>query len=90
MFTGAIAFTFAGPRGDLQVEKSRNKELRDLFQAGLGCHHAGMLRSDRGLMERSFEDGAIKVSKRQNCPNRTEQTLTRTLNERPLRIDTVY
>ena len=32
-----------------------------MFQAGLGCHHAGMLRSDRGLTERSFEDGAIKV-----------------------------
>lgn len=44
-----------------QVEKSRNKELRDLFQAGVGCHHAGMLRSDRGLTERAFEDGAIKV-----------------------------
>ncbi|CAN0132262.1 unnamed protein product, partial [Hapterophycus canaliculatus] len=52
------------PRGPLrskQVEKSRNKELRDLFQAGVGCHHAGMLRADRGLTERSFEDGAIKV-----------------------------
>ena len=44
-----------------KVEKSRNKELRDLFQAGVGCHHAGMLRSDRGLTERAFEDGAIKV-----------------------------
>ncbi|CAN0326973.1 unnamed protein product, partial [Ectocarpus sp. 8 AP-2014] len=42
-------------------EKSRNKELRDLFQAGVGCHHAGMLRPDRGLTERAFEDGAIKV-----------------------------
>lgn len=44
------------------MEKSRNKELRDLFQAGVGCHHAGMLRADRGLTERSFEDGAIKVN----------------------------
>lgn len=44
-----------------QVEKSRNKEVRDLFQSGLGCHHAGMLRADRGLTERAFEDGAIKV-----------------------------
>ncbi|CAN0424370.1 unnamed protein product, partial [Scytosiphon promiscuus] len=51
-------------RGSLrpaQVAKSRNKELRDLFEAGVGCHHAGMLRADRGLTERSFEDGAIKV-----------------------------
>lgn len=45
-----------------KVEKSRNNELRDLFQSGLGCHHAGMLRADRGLTERAFEDGAIKVS----------------------------
>jgi hypothetical protein len=32
---------------DQAVQKSRNKELRELFQYGLGCHHAGMLRSDR-------------------------------------------
>ncbi|CAM9807850.1 unnamed protein product, partial [Scytosiphon promiscuus] len=58
-------FTCAGSehwgRHAQQVAKSRNKELRDLFEAGVGCHHAGMLRSDRGLTERSFEDGAIKV-----------------------------
>ncbi|CAM9881439.1 unnamed protein product [Sphacelaria rigidula] len=47
-----------------QVEKSRNKELRELFQAGLGCHHAGMLRADRGLTEKAFEDGAIKAGGR--------------------------
>jgi replicative superfamily II helicase len=29
------------------VGKSRNKELRQLYASGLGCHHAGMLRSDR-------------------------------------------
>ncbi|CAM9532103.1 unnamed protein product, partial [Discosporangium mesarthrocarpum] len=48
-------------RHSSMVQKSRNKELRDLFEAGLGCHHAGMLRSDRGLTERSFEEGAMKV-----------------------------
>lgn len=35
-----------------------------MFQAGLGCHHAGMLRSDRGLTEQSFEDAAIKVGQK--------------------------
>jgi replicative superfamily II helicase len=34
---------------DQAVQKSRNKELRELFQYGLGCHHAGMLRSDRSV-----------------------------------------
>lgn len=28
---------------------------------GLGMHHAGMLRSDRNLVERLFRDGVIKV-----------------------------
>jgi activating signal cointegrator complex subunit 3 len=32
--------------------------------AGLGIHHAGMLRSDRSLMERAFGQGLIKAS----CP----------------------
>ena len=35
---------------DEAVQKSRNKELRELFQYGLGCHHAGMLRSDRSVV----------------------------------------
>ena len=30
--------------------------------AGLGIHHAGMLRSDRNLMERAFGQGLIKAS----------------------------
>lgn len=41
--------------------KSRNKELVGLFDYGLGIHHAGMLRSDRGLTERLFSDGLLKV-----------------------------
>ncbi|KAJ3042101.1 activating signal cointegrator 1 complex subunit [Rhizophlyctis rosea] len=43
------------------VQKSRNKELRELFAAGFGIHNAGMLRSDRNLTERLFEKGLIKV-----------------------------
>ena len=43
------------------VERSRNGELRGLFAAGLGVHHAGMLRADRNLMERLFSDGLINV-----------------------------
>jgi antiviral helicase SLH1 len=44
------------------IGMSRNKEMKELFDAGFGIHHAGMLRSDRNMMERMFEDQAIKVS----------------------------
>ena len=44
-----------------QVEKSRNKQLRDLFADGFSIHHAGMLRADRNLVERLFLDGLVKV-----------------------------
>jgi antiviral helicase SLH1 len=40
---------------------SRNKEMKQLFDSGFGIHHAGMLRSDRNMMERMFEARAIKV-----------------------------
>ncbi|RKO90899.1 P-loop containing nucleoside triphosphate hydrolase protein, partial [Blyttiomyces helicus] len=43
------------------VQKSKNKELKELFAAGFGIHHAGMLRSDRTMTERLFERGLIKV-----------------------------
>lgn len=43
------------------VATSRNKEMKELFDSGFGIHHAGMLRSDRNMMERMFEDQSIKV-----------------------------
>ncbi|KAH6915313.1 activating signal cointegrator 1 complex subunit 3, partial [Coprinopsis sp. MPI-PUGE-AT-0042] len=44
-----------------EVGQSRNKEMKFLFDNGFGIHHAGMLRSDRNVMERLFESKAIKV-----------------------------
>lgn len=44
-----------------EVIKSRNKDLVELFAFGVGVHHAGMLRADRGLTERLFSDGLLKV-----------------------------
>lgn len=44
-----------------EVVKSRNKDLVELFEYGIGVHHAGMLRTDRGLTERLFSDGLLKV-----------------------------
>lgn len=43
------------------IRKSRNKQLQELFQYGFAIHHAGMLRSDRNLVEKYFREGYIKV-----------------------------
>lgn len=43
------------------VGKSKNKEMKQLFDLGFGIHHAGMLRADRSLMERLFEAKVIKA-----------------------------
>ncbi|XP_034936753.1 activating signal cointegrator 1 complex subunit 3 [Chelonus insularis] len=40
---------------------SRNKFLGELFSHGFSIHHAGMLRSDRNMVEKAFSQGAIKV-----------------------------
>ncbi|KAF8812579.1 Sec63-domain-containing protein [Phlegmacium glaucopus] len=44
-----------------KIGESRNKEMRILFDSGFGIHHAGMLRSDRNMIEGMFEAKAIKV-----------------------------
>ncbi|EJU06494.1 Sec63-domain-containing protein [Dacryopinax primogenitus] len=44
-----------------EIGTSRNKEMKQLFDRGFGIHHAGMLRSDRNMMEKMFEARAIKV-----------------------------
>lgn len=43
------------------LSRSRNKQLGELFPCGFSIHHAGMLRSDRSLVEKYFGDGLIKV-----------------------------
>ena len=35
--------------------------MRELFAGGLGIHHAGLLRSDRGLAERLFSEGVLNI-----------------------------
>lgn len=44
-----------------QMSKSRNKQLREIFDDGFAVHHAGLLRSDRNLVERLFAQGHIRV-----------------------------
>ena len=45
----------------IQVGKSRNKQLKELFPDGFSIHHAGMLRQDRTMVEKLFAAGHIKV-----------------------------
>lgn len=52
------------PRWDIfrrNIGESQNKEMKQFFDDGFGIHHAGMLRSDRNLMERMFQERVIKV-----------------------------
>lgn len=35
--------------------------MKEMFPEGFGIHHAGMLRSDRSLMESLFSKGYLKV-----------------------------
>ncbi|KAJ9107447.1 hypothetical protein QFC21_000900 [Naganishia friedmannii] len=44
-----------------EIATSKNKEMKQLFDSGIGIHHAGMLRSDRNMMERMFEANCLKV-----------------------------
>ena len=48
-------------RFQAEVNKSRNPEVKELFAKGFGCHNAGMLRSDRSLVERMFAAGVVKT-----------------------------
>ena len=44
-----------------EAKKSRSREVADLFDAGVGIHHAGLLRTDRSLTERLFSSGLLRV-----------------------------
>jgi antiviral helicase SLH1 len=44
-----------------ELGMSRNKEMKELVEASLGIHHAGMLRTDRNISERLFEQNVTKV-----------------------------
>ena len=43
------------------MQRSRNRELKEFFSSGIGFHHAGMLRSDRNLVEKYFAQGYLRV-----------------------------
>jgi replicative superfamily II helicase len=62
LFTaGIVKGRESNPKLMLDAMKSRNNELKELIQSGVGVHHAGMLRSDRNLVEKMFEEGMLKL-----------------------------
>lgn len=44
-----------------EVSRSRNDQVKELFEFGFSVHHAGMLRKDRNLVEDMFHNGNVKV-----------------------------
>jgi pre-mRNA-splicing helicase BRR2 len=50
------------------VEDTKNRDLIDLLPYGFACHHAGMNRKDRTLVEDLFADGHIQVRAGGRCP----------------------
>ncbi|CAH8557491.1 unnamed protein product [Schistosoma turkestanicum] len=44
-----------------KIQKSSDSAIKDLVPDGFACHHAGMLRVDRSLVEKLFADGHIRV-----------------------------
>jgi replicative superfamily II helicase len=44
-----------------EVVKSRNEQVKKLFEYGFSVHNAGLLRKDRNLVEKMFMEGHIKV-----------------------------
>merc|ERR1711871_1745695 len=62
--TGLLDCTMTGTGMDLakkKISKSRNADMKEWFEFGIGIHHAGMLRSDRNLMESCFSNGLTKI-----------------------------
>ncbi|EMR09600.1 hypothetical protein PNEG_02184 [Pneumocystis murina B123] len=43
------------------ISKSKNKEMKELLEKGFGIHNAGMLRSDRNIVEKYFSIGIIRI-----------------------------
>ena len=44
-----------------EAETTKNSALKDLLPYGIACHHAGMSRTDRTLVEDLFADGHVRV-----------------------------
>ena len=43
------------------MSRTRNEQVKQLFEFGFSVHNAGLLRKDRNLVEKLFSEGHIKV-----------------------------
>jgi len=43
------------------VQRSKNEQIKGLFDYGFSIHNAGLLRKDRNMVEKMFLEGHIKV-----------------------------
>ncbi len=48
-------------KNDTEENLLKNKELLDIFDYGIGIHHAGMHQSDKKLIEEYFNNGYLKI-----------------------------
>jgi len=48
------------PAYERKLMRSRNADLKELFPSGFAVHHAGMVRSDRSMVEAAFSAGLIR------------------------------
>ncbi|KAH7648278.1 U5snrp Brr2 SFII RNA helicase sec63 and the second part of the RNA [Cryptosporidium bovis] len=44
-----------------EISKIKSNNLKEILPSGIGIHHAGLVRSDRKIIEDLFSDGHIKV-----------------------------
>lgn len=44
-----------------EIDRSKNKHVKDFYPYACSIHHAGMLRNDRNLVEKLFSEGHIRV-----------------------------
>lgn len=44
-----------------EVSRSKNEQVKQLFDFGFSIHNAGLLRKDRTMVEKMFMEGHIKV-----------------------------
>ena len=54
-------FPVDSPEVSKALKLSRNRQLKELIPDGFAIHHAGLVRSDRNLIEKLFRDGGVRV-----------------------------
>ena len=53
--------TLTTPESERLASRIKNKSLSEVVRSGIGFHHAGLTKEDRGLVEEAFKEGCIKI-----------------------------